>query len=158
MFQPVFIHGFVNRKTTIASCSKSLSWFGCLPRYTSPLSGYDVAESHANHTFIPYFAGLLGIYCRKGHFPLKGTNISSTVMSVPGTLNFGSWATNSSQMSLIGASLSMARLCSPGALLSKWNDLRTSLQQVLFVHVHWTTCHAEAPVWLGMFQPVKGDL
>lgn len=58
---------------------------------------------------MPYFAGLLGMYCLNGQSPLNSTRLSSTVTFGPGLYIIGRRSTHLFHTSRIAANLSFAR-------------------------------------------------
>ena len=70
-----------------------LCWLPALPLYTWIRHTYDVFVSLSIHSFIPYFPGLLGMYCLNGTRPRYVSNCSSTVTFSSGTN--ASWSVDS---------------------------------------------------------------
>ena len=96
---------------------------------------------------MPYLAGLLGIYCQKGHHPLNGTRRSSTVTWGPGLYKTGKISTHLSHTSLIAASLSLSRR--PALVLRKIH---------MSFRVNWLQRHCCSKYWPStLFIPQTGS-
>ena len=126
MFLPLLLTGSVSCKTTLVAWpfSGSLPTF---PRSTSALKKYfEMAQTRAQ-IFMPYLSGFCGMYTLKGHLPLVGTNCSSTTISSDGVKEERQPDKNISQISLIGASLSVCLRVDLVSLLSKRKNFVISL-------------------------------
>src|ERR1700755_3354443 len=89
------------------------------PRYGMAFIKYFVLLSLQSIIFIPYFAGLLGIYILNGHLPLKASSCSSTVTASYGIYIFLQLFMKIFHMFLIEANLSFLYLASLVSWLSK---------------------------------------
>ena len=83
-------------------------------------------ESHNQKIFIPYLAGLLGMYCLNLHLPLKGSSCSSIVTHSLGINVVLHLVKNNSHMCLNAAMWSVFNLSALVRLSSNLSSLRIS--------------------------------